>query len=200
MIDDGDNLSIHCKMSLRGPRLTTPVRVKSHFTTGSLPPISVYWRQAPRDSRPAILFQLNTLFHSPCVTSSLTRGWVCSLQLLLALSSAVILGSDAYRLMTIFYCLKFEIPPTWRARFLYLYPPGTGWPSYTPRHRVPFSSPPTTRRAMVEVFNPTSTWEDDTCQIQYSYLITWGQANSEGDNRKLGDKNCDKACTLVELG
>jgi hypothetical protein len=25
----------------------------------------------------------------------------------------------------------------------YLYPPGTGWPSYTPRHWVPFSSPPT---------------------------------------------------------
>jgi hypothetical protein len=24
--------------------------------------------------------------------------------------------------------------------------PGTGWPSYTPRHSVPFSSPPTTRR------------------------------------------------------
>jgi hypothetical protein len=28
----------------------------------------------------------------------------------------------------------------------------TGWPRYTPRHRVPFSSPSTTRRATVEVF------------------------------------------------
>jgi hypothetical protein len=27
----------------------------------------------------------------------------------------------------------FEIPPTWRARFLYLYSLGTGWPSYTSR-------------------------------------------------------------------
>jgi hypothetical protein len=35
--------------------------------------------------------------------------------------------------------------------------PGTGWPSYTPRHWVPFSSPPTTRRAAVEVFEPSST-------------------------------------------
>jgi hypothetical protein len=25
-----------------------------------------------------------------------------------------------------------ETPPTWRARSPYLYPPGTGWPSYTP--------------------------------------------------------------------
>jgi hypothetical protein len=28
----------------------------------------------------------------------------------------------------------------------------TGWPSYTPRHRVPFSSPSTTRRAAMAVF------------------------------------------------
>jgi hypothetical protein len=32
-------------------------------------------------------------------------------------------------------------------------------PGYTPRHWVPFSSPPTTRRATVEVFDPASTWE-----------------------------------------
>jgi hypothetical protein len=45
-----------------------------------------------------------------------------------------------------FYCLRFEIPRTWRARSPYLYPPGTGCPSYTPRHWVHFSLPPTTRR------------------------------------------------------
>jgi hypothetical protein len=38
-----------------------------------------------------------------------------------------------------------------------VYPPGTRWPSYTPRHWVPFSSPPSTRRATVEVFDPAST-------------------------------------------
>jgi hypothetical protein len=37
-----------------------------------------------------------------------------------------------------------ETPPTWRARFLYLYPPGTGWPSYTPGRWVNFLSPLTT--------------------------------------------------------
>jgi hypothetical protein len=67
------------------------------------------------------------------------------------------LGPSPAGLVTIFYGLRFETPPTWRARSPYLYPPGTGWPSYTPRHWVPFSSPPTTRRATVEVFEPAST-------------------------------------------
>jgi hypothetical protein len=39
-------------------------------------------------------FQLNTCGYSPYVTSSLTRGWVCRLQLLLVLS-AVILRSES---------------------------------------------------------------------------------------------------------
>jgi hypothetical protein len=55
------------------------------------------------------------------------------------------------------YCLRFETPPTWRARSPYLYPPGTGGRSYTPRHWDPFSSHPMNRRATVEVFEPTST-------------------------------------------
>jgi hypothetical protein len=59
--------------------------------------------------------------------------------------------------MIIFYCIRFETPPTWRASSPYLYPPGTVWPSYTSRHWVPVSSPPTTRRARVEVFDPAST-------------------------------------------
>jgi hypothetical protein len=43
----------------------------------------------------SFFFQLNTCFHSPYVTSSLTTGWVCSLQLLLVLASAVILRSKS---------------------------------------------------------------------------------------------------------
>jgi hypothetical protein len=42
------------------------------------------------------LFQLKTCSNSPYVTSSLTRGWVCRLQLLLALASTVILGSESH--------------------------------------------------------------------------------------------------------
>jgi hypothetical protein len=64
--------------------------------------------------------------------------------------------------MTIFYCLRFETPPTEMARSPYLHSPGRGWPGYTPRHWVPFSSPCTIRRATVEVFDPDSTWDDDS--------------------------------------
>jgi hypothetical protein len=112
---------------------------------------SIWLGAKPLETQGQYFFQLNTWSYSPYVTSSQTRGWVCHLQLLLTLASAVILGSESEGLMTIFYCLKFETPKTWRARSPYLYPPGTGWPSYTPRHWVPFSSPPTTRRATAEV-------------------------------------------------
>jgi hypothetical protein len=50
------------------------------------------------------------------------------------------------------FTVSFETPPTCKARSPYLHHPGTGWPSYTPGHCVPFSSPLTTRRATVEVF------------------------------------------------
>jgi hypothetical protein len=42
-----------------------------------------------------ILFQLNTYSYNPYVTSFLTKGWICHLQLLLALASAVILRSES---------------------------------------------------------------------------------------------------------
>jgi hypothetical protein len=64
-------------------------QIQSYFTTGGLPPISLSWLQAPWDP------QQNTCCYSPYVTSSLTRGWVCRLQLLLALTSAVTLGSKS---------------------------------------------------------------------------------------------------------
>jgi hypothetical protein len=50
-------------------------------------------------------------------------------------------------LMTIIFCLRFDTPRTWRARFLYLYPPGRGWPDFIPRHWIPFSLPRATRKA-----------------------------------------------------
>jgi hypothetical protein len=42
-------------------------------------------------------------------------------------------------LMTISYCLRFENSPTWKARSPYLYPPETGWPSYSPQPWVSYS-------------------------------------------------------------
>jgi hypothetical protein len=42
------------------------------------------------------IFQLNPCGYSPYVTFSLTRRWVCRLQLLLVLASAVILRSESH--------------------------------------------------------------------------------------------------------
>jgi hypothetical protein len=49
------------------------------------------------ESHAQYFFPQNTCGYSPYVISSLTRGWVCRLQLLLALASAVILGSESRR-------------------------------------------------------------------------------------------------------
>jgi hypothetical protein len=133
---------------------------QSYFMTCGLAPINSSWRQAPRDSRPVTVFffQLNTCVQSPYVTSSLARGWVCHLQLLLVLASAVILMSrvprNSWPPSTV---SDSRLPHLGGPRSPYLYPPGMGWPSYNPRHWFPFSSFPTPRGATVEVFDPVST-------------------------------------------
>jgi hypothetical protein len=88
------------------------------------------------------------------------RGWVSRLQLLLVLVSAVILRSES--LGTHGHILRSQIqtPPTWRTTSPYVYPPGTGWLSYTPQHWVHFSLTPTSRRGTVGVFEPASTRQD----------------------------------------
>jgi hypothetical protein len=81
------------------------------------------------------IFQLITCGYSPYVTSSLTRGCVCRLQLLLGLASASS-GTSPTGPTRKLYCLRFETPPTGRASSPYLYPPGTGWLGYTHSHWV----------------------------------------------------------------
>jgi hypothetical protein len=82
-------------------------------------------------------------------------------------------GLSPAGLVTLFYCLRFKTSSTRRAWSPYLYPPGTGWPSSTPRHRVPFSSPPTTRRARVEVFQAASTRAPTFLSPYIEYVTTW---------------------------
>jgi hypothetical protein len=83
-------------------------------------------------------FQQNYCGNGPYVTSSLTRGWVCRLQLLLVLARAVILRSESrgtqghILLSQIRDCPNMEgqvpvfISP-WK-RVTQLYPPGIGFP------------------------------------------------------------------------
>jgi hypothetical protein len=78
------------------------------------------------------IFQLHACGYSLDVTSSLTRRLVCRLQLLLGLASAVILRSESRGTNDHVYCLRFQTPPTWRTRFLYLYPQDQGGPVIPP--------------------------------------------------------------------
>jgi hypothetical protein len=75
----------------------TNCQSQSYFVAGSLLPISLSCFQVPWVPRPVFYFEFNTCCHSPYVTSSLMRGWVCCLQLLLAPASAVILRSESLR-------------------------------------------------------------------------------------------------------
>jgi hypothetical protein len=86
-----------------------------------------------------LFFYLNTCDHSPYVTSSLTRGWVCRLQLPLVLASAFILRSESRRTHDHILLSQIRDSPNLEPRSPYLYPPGTGWLNYTPRHWVPFN-------------------------------------------------------------
>jgi hypothetical protein len=132
-----------------------PVRVsQSYFTGGGLPPLSSSWQQAAWDTRHRnFILQLNTCSYIPYVTSSLMG---LSFTIAAGPCQRSHSGQSPAGFMT-FYCLTFETPPTWRARSPYLYTPGTGWPGYTSRHWVPFSSPLMTCRTTVEVFDFAST-------------------------------------------
>jgi hypothetical protein len=73
------------------------------------------------------------------VAPSLTRGQVCNL---LTIASGPCQSSHSWvevpQNSQPYFTVSFEIPPTWRARSPYLYPPETGWPSYTPGTGFPF--------------------------------------------------------------
>jgi hypothetical protein len=139
---------------------------QSYITTRSLRPISSSWRQAPSGSLPAIFFQLNTCGHSHYVTFSPMRRGSVVYNCCWALPAQSFSGPRTAGLTTTAYCLRFETPPTWRARSPYSYPPGIGWPGYTPRHWVLILSPPTTRSATAEVCDPVSTRDHWTATVR----------------------------------
>jgi hypothetical protein len=76
-----------------------------------------------------------------CGAPSLTKERIGSLQLPLVLASEPILEPEFHGTLFIFYCLRFETPPTWRTRSPYLYPPGRRWSCYASRHWVNFLFP-----------------------------------------------------------
>jgi hypothetical protein len=113
----------------------------------------------PLENHDQYFFQLKTFGYIPYVTSSLTREWVCRLQLVLVLASAVILRPESRETHDHILLSQIRDSPNLNGQVPVFLSPGTEWPSYTPRHWVPFSSPPTciTRRATVHIFEPAST-------------------------------------------
>jgi hypothetical protein len=101
-------------------------------------------------------FQLSTCGYSPYVAHSLTRGLVCSLQLLLALVSAVILRFESREIHDHTLLSQIRDSPNLEGQVHVFISSRTGWPNCIPRHWIPFSSPPMTRRAKVEVYEPDS--------------------------------------------
>jgi hypothetical protein len=89
-----------------------------------------------------------------CGAPSLTRGRVCLLQWLLALTNAAILGSESRGTHGLILLSQIRDFPNLEGQVPVFISPRN---KVTHRNWVPFSSPPTTRRATVEVFEPAST-------------------------------------------
>jgi hypothetical protein len=124
-------------------------RSRSYFRTDSQS-VSVSWNRAPLwDLQPDITSCRNVglismrsyIYWAPSLTRGRVRNLQCNHKMV-----RVAQNPKPY------FTVSCETPATWRARFPYLYPPRTGWPSYHPGHWVPFTSSLTTRRATVEVF------------------------------------------------
>jgi hypothetical protein len=78
------------------------------------------------------IFQLNTCSYSPHITSSLMRGWVYHLQLLLVLASSVILRSESRWTHDHILLPQIRDSPNLEGQVPVFISPGTGWPGYTP--------------------------------------------------------------------
>jgi hypothetical protein len=66
-------------------------------------------------------------------------GWVCCLQLVLVLASAVILVSESRATHDYILLSQNRDPPNLEGEVPVLISPGIGWVCYSPRHWVPFS-------------------------------------------------------------
>jgi hypothetical protein len=138
------DLDVHSRIYLHGILLnqlragTTLPESESYITTDGQS-TSLSWNKAPIwGFRPDFYFCQTVAGLLMWGALSLTRGRVCRLQVLLVLASVVIFGSDSLGILD--HILLSHI------------------------RNVPFSSPPTTRRVTVEVFDPASTRESNfTC-------------------------------------
>jgi hypothetical protein len=82
------------------------------------------------------------------------RERVCRLQMMLVLARAVILGSESHVTPDHIFLSQIRDSPNLEGQVpVFIFPRNLVAQLY-PRQWAPFSSPPTTRRATVEVFEP----------------------------------------------
>jgi hypothetical protein len=103
---------------------------------------------------------------------------VCRLQLLLVLASAVILRSESRGTRAHILLSQIRDSPNLESQVPVFISPRKRVAQFTPRHWVPFSSPPTTRRSTMEVFEPSSTRTDGQ-----SISKSWCRAPSGGHDQ-----------------
>jgi hypothetical protein len=90
---------------------------------------------------------------SRCGAPCLMREWVCCLQLLLDLTSTVILGSESCGTHDHILLSQIRDSPNLKGQVHIFISPRNRAAQLQPRHWVPFSLPPMTRRPMVEVLS-----------------------------------------------
>jgi hypothetical protein len=113
---------------------TLKLKLKYVMTDGQLASLVWYWALIWGPNQ--IFIIVRPLWVCCCRMFSLTRGWAVGYNCCRVSPAPSFSGPRPTGLLTIFYSVKFETLPTWRAKSPYLNPPGTGWPSYTSRHWV----------------------------------------------------------------
>jgi hypothetical protein len=156
---------IHVEVKVEG---TLRLAVSQPASQPASQSVSMSWYRIPlRDLWPDIISCRNVAVWNlrSCIywEPSLTRRRVCNLQ---CNHSIVWVAQNPKPCFTVSY----ETPPTWRARFPYLYSPGTGWSNYIPGHWVPFTSCLTTHLLPLaglrwRYSNPSPTWRDRSLYI-----------------------------------
>jgi hypothetical protein len=147
---------ISCSHVVLQPTVPNEVEVEVNLRPTVSRPVCLGVRRSS-GTRDQFFFLLEIFFRElrvcDFVAPFLTRGRVCNLlyNCLWALPEQSLSGPSPAELRAIFYCLIWD-SPNLEGQVPVFISPGTGWPSYTPGHWVPFMSPLTTRRAAVEVF------------------------------------------------
>jgi hypothetical protein len=141
--------------------------------------------------------QLNTYGFSPHVTSSLTRGWVYRLELLpVSLAQSFLVPSPAGPMKNVTVSHS-KLPQPGGPGLLICIPHEYGGSAITPSTGIHFSSPPTTSRTMVEVFEPAPHGEHTSILVHFEYPMEQERHRKHSIQQFLYCCECIRACGNV---